>query len=99
MLANRRTRRFAAIVAASTLSAGAIAAPAASAQPPVFTGGLVNVTIVDFADINLEDIVIQVPVAVAANLCDIDVNALAIDAADGDAECTATATSRANNRP
>ncbi len=88
MLKSRSTRRFAALVAASTLSVGAVAAPAASAQAPVFTGGLVNVTIIDFADVNIEDVTVQVPVAVAATICDVNVNVLARQLRDGGAECT-----------
>ena len=38
----------------------------------MITGGLVNVTIVDFADVNVEDVVVQLPVSVAANVCDVN---------------------------
>lgn len=68
----------------------ALSAMPALAQP-ILTGGLVNVTIVD-----VEDVVVQVPVAAAANICGIDVNVLVEDLQDGDANCTATAISRAN---
>ncbi len=98
MLKSRRTRRFAALVAAGTLSAGAAAAPAASAQGPILTGGLVNVTIIDLVDV--EDVTVQLPIAIAANVCDVDVNVLAADLADdGTANCTATADSRASRNP
>ena len=96
MLLNRRSTRFATILAAGSLSAGVAAAPAAAA--PVVTGGLVNVTIIDAVDISR--VTVQLPIAVAANVCDVDVNVLAADLADdGQANCTATADSRANNRP
>ena len=71
----------------------ALSAMPALAQP-ILTGGLVNVTIVDAVDV--EDVVVQVPVAAAANICGIDVNVLVEDLQDGDANCTATAISRAN---
>lgn len=66
-----------------TAFAGAAALPAlsASAAPPVITGGLVNVTIVDVLSDN--QVTVQVPVSVAANICDLDVNVLAVDLADG----------------
>jgi len=46
-----------------------VAAPAQAA--PVVTGGLVNVTIVDAVDISR--VTVRLPVAVAANVCDVDV--------------------------
>jgi hypothetical protein len=95
MLLNRRSARIAAVLAAGSLSAGVAAAPAAAA--PVVTGGLVNVTIVDAVDISR--VTVQLPIAVAANVCDTTVAILAADLEDGDANCTATADSRANNRP
>jgi hypothetical protein len=82
------------------LAFGAVGAPAASAQGPVVTGGLVNVTIIDFADVNIEDVVVQVPVAAAVNVCDVNAAVLLAQIADtGSAECDATATSGAENRP
>ena len=73
-----------------------LAAPASAA--PVVTGGLVNVTIVDAIDVSR--VTVQLPIAVAANLCNVEVEVLAADLADGDrtADCTATADSRADNR-
>ncbi len=69
---------FAALLTSALLLA--IMAMPASAQQT----GLVN--------INIEDNVIQVPVAVAANICDVDVNILAVDLADdGQANCEADA--------
>lgn len=43
--------------------------------------GLVNV--------NVEDVVVQVPVGLAANVCDVDVAILAHGLADGPTQCTA----------
>ncbi|HZG64397.1 MAG TPA: hypothetical protein VEY13_12950 [Rubrobacteraceae bacterium] len=55
-----------------------------------------NVTIVDAVDVNRNKV--QLPIAVAANVCDVDINVLAADLADdGQANCTAEAGSRANN--
>jgi hypothetical protein len=83
-------RRFIAAVFAATLMSAMAAAPA-SAQ--IFQGpGLVNVAI--------EDVTVQVPLSVAANLCDINAAVLVgqfID--DGDATCTATAESMATRGP
>ncbi len=90
---SREMKRILAVLVTTALMVAIMAVPA-SAQP-IFTGGLVNVTIVDAVDV--EDVTVQVPVAAAANICDVDVNVLVADLADdGNANCTATATSRAN---
>ncbi len=90
-------RSLATVGAAGTLAVGSlgVAAPA-QAQAPVVTGGLVNVTIVDAVDVN--DVVVQVPIAAAVNICDTTVAVLVADLQDGDGEanCDATATSNAN---
>jgi hypothetical protein len=72
------------VVALIALTAGLIAAPA-SAQTQ--QEGLVNV--------NLEDIDIGVPISVAANICDLDVNVLAEARQLGETACTADAESGA----
>jgi hypothetical protein len=78
------------ILIAGTLSVGA-AAPAA-AQPPTFQRGLVNV--------NVEDVTVQVPIAVAANICDVTVAVLVSDLRDdGSAVCDAFAESDATVTP
>lgn len=51
--------------------------------------GLVNVAI--------QDNTVQLPIAVAANLCDIDVNVLAQQVEDGDTECEIVQGARAEN--
>jgi len=80
-------------VALATASLG-VAAPAQAASP-VVTGGLVNVTIVDLVDIT--NVTVQVPVAVAATICDVNVAILLAAIEDtGTASCTATASSRAS---
>ncbi len=75
----------AAAVAASLMVA--TVSPAAAA--PVITGGLVNVTVTDV--LNNNTVTIQVPIAVAANLCDIAVNVLATQFKNGTPSCTAVA--------
>ncbi len=83
-------RRFLAAVFAATLVSAMAAAPA-SAQ--IFQGpALVNVAI--------SNVTVQVPVSVAANLCDINVAVLVGEFRDdGDADCTATARSIATRGP
>ena len=67
-----------------------VPAATASAQP-VITGGLVNVTVVDVLSGN--QVSLQVPITVAANVCGVAVNVLATDLADGPVDCsTATQT-------
>ena len=63
----RRTAVTLASVAALGIGGVALAAPA-SAQP-VFTGGLVNV--------NIEDVNVQIPIGVAANVCGVTVAVIA----------------------
>jgi hypothetical protein len=88
-------RRLVALLAVVAMMVVATAMPVFAA--PVVTGGLVNVTIVDAVDVDRTTV--QLPIAVAANVCDVDVNVLAADLADdGTANCTATAGSRANNK-
>ena len=86
-------RRTAVVLSAGAALSFGVGAPA-SAQPLVITGGLVNVTIVDAVDIG--DVVVQLPISVAANVCDVEVQVLVADLADdGEANCTATAPSGA----
>ena len=86
-------RRILPFVAAGGLAL-AMAGPAAAA--PVFTGGLVNVTIIDAIDV--DRVTVQLPIAVAANVCDVSVAALLAEIVEtGSADCTAEAGSRANN--
>jgi hypothetical protein len=92
-------KRLVALLAVVAMMVVATAMPvmAAPKSGPVVTGGLVNVTIVDAVD--ADRTTLQVPIAVAANVCDVDINVLAADLADdGQANCTATADSRAKNR-
>ena len=93
----RRTKKLVASVFASGLLAAATALPAAAAPQggPVVTGGLVNVTIVDAVDVNHNTV--QLPIAVAANVCGVTVAVLADTDADGMLDCDAVAGSAANH--
>ena len=87
-------RTFASVGALGAFAAASLAM-ATPAQAQVVTGGLVNVTIVDAVDI--ERVTVQLPIAVAANVCDVDISVLVADLRDdGEANCTAEASSRAN---
>jgi len=66
-----------------------IAAPA-NAQP-VITGGLVNITVVDLIDVTNNNVALGVALGLAANICDVNVNVLAVQLRDGGATCTADA--------
>jgi hypothetical protein len=78
-------RLFLVAVVALAASVG-LAAPASAQQE-----GLVNLAV---TDVN-----VQVPVAVAANICDVNVNALAQQDRVGGATCDATADSLARGGP
>ncbi len=71
--------------------AGALAVPMAattSAQPLV-TGGLVNVTVVNVANnlLRNSNVSLGAALAIAANVCDVNVNVLARQLRDGGATC------------
>ena len=62
-------RNIAAVGAAGALATGSLfLASPAQAAPPVITGGLVNVTVVDAVDVNNNRILQNVGVGVAANV-------------------------------
>jgi hypothetical protein len=65
----------------SVFAAVMLAAAGASSTVAAQQQGLVN--------INLEDVTVQVPISVAANVCDVTVAVLAQDLQDGSADCTA----------
>ncbi len=83
---------MASLFSSAVLFAG-LAGPA-SAQPLV-TGGLVNITVVDVLNNNEiitdNNIALGVALGVAANVCDVNVNVLAVQLRHGGATCTATA--------
>lgn len=82
-----RARKFF-VASAFTVGASIGFVPSLGAQP-VEQSGLVNV--------NAQDTTIQVPVAVAANICGVDVNVLASNIADAPVECTADGVSIAQD--
>jgi hypothetical protein len=81
----------------AAVCAGALALPMAatsSAQGPVVTGGLVNVTVVDVIDdvtVVVRDINVSLGAAlgIAANVCGVGVNVLATQLESGTATCDA----------
>ena len=75
MLLTRRSTRFAAVLAAGSLSFGAVAAPAAVAQP-VDQDGLVNVNVGDVTV--LENVDIGVAAQLAAQICGVKVGPVAV---------------------
>ncbi|HUS18016.1 MAG TPA: hypothetical protein VMZ25_00020 [Terriglobales bacterium] len=79
-------------------------APAAMAQTQ---SGLVNVNLTDVkvdvakninVDVSQIPVTVQVPVGVAANVCDVNANVLAAQKKDGGATCDAKTTSTALNQ-
>jgi len=77
----RRTAVAVTSAAALSLGGAALAAPANAAPNNVGQDGLVNLAVTD--------VTIQAPVAIAANLCGITVNALATQLGSGPVSCTA----------
>ena len=86
MLTTTRAR-LTALVATGALSLGAAGAAEAQTQQE----GLVNV--------NVENVTAQVPIGIAANVCDVNANVLAEQLRQGGAECDADATTIATNGP
>ena len=86
----RQRSRFMAVVGACALSIG-FAAPA-QATP----GGGGNSAGNSLVNVQVGDVTLLVPVAAAANLCDINVNVLANQTRKGNTTCTATAESVAS---
>ncbi len=80
----RRTAAALTVTAALSLSGVALAVPA-QAQP--VQTGLVNVVI--------GDVTVQLPIAIAANVCDVNVNVLAVQLREGPTTCEADADSEA----
>jgi hypothetical protein len=78
----RLKRAVAAVAVAGALSI----VPSSALAQPVVTGGLVNITIVDVLSGN--QVSVQAPITVAANICDVTVAVLAEDLRDGRATCT-----------
>jgi len=87
MLATINRARVTALIAAGALSLGGAGSAAAQTQQE----GLVNV--------NVENVTAQVPIGIAANVCDVNANVLAEQLRMGGAECDADATTIATNGP
>ena len=81
---------------AGLLTAGTLGLAAPAQAAPVITGGLVNVTLteVDLLNDSVNNNTVQVGVgaalALAANVCDVNVNVLARQFRNGGATCTNT---------
>jgi hypothetical protein len=82
-------RRFRIALASVALAVGTTAGGFALAAPataqPVTQQGLVNV--------NVSNVGVQVPIALAANVCDVNVAVLVSELQDGSAPCAASSTS------
>ena len=63
------------------------------------TGAMAQTNQSGLVNINVEDNVVQVPIAIAANICDVTVAVLVSDLEDGSATCDALATSEATVTP
>jgi hypothetical protein len=81
----RRTVASLASVAALGVGGLTLASPAAAAPPQ---SGLINV--------NVSDLVVQIPIAVAANICDVNVAVLVGELIDDAAACNASASPNAD---
>ena len=81
-------KRVLALLAVTVLMVAVLAMPA-SAQP-FFTGGLVNITITDVLSDN--DVVVAVPIGVAANVCGVQANVIAQNNEQEPVDCTAQTT-------
>ena len=87
----RRTAAALTSAAALSITGVAMATPAQAA--PVVTGGVVNVTVVDVIDgdvLSNNNVGVAAALALAANVCDVNVNVLAVQLRDGGATCTNT---------
>jgi hypothetical protein len=85
-----RARKFVAALFSTAIMAVTVAAPAGA--QPVITGGLINITLVDV--LNDNQVNVQVPIGIAANVCDVNAAILLAAVRDtGSATCEATARS------
>lgn len=85
----RRTKKLVASLFATGVVAAGLAVPSASAQP-VITGGLVNITI--FNVLNNNDVNVQVPIGIAANVCGINAAVIAHQEVTQPVDCTSSTT-------
>jgi len=82
-------RTAVALTSAATLSLGAVAMTPASAAPDTRQSGLVNLA--------LTDTTVQIPIALAANVCGVTVQVLAAGLAQGPVDCTTTSDGEATS--
>lgn len=85
-----KARKFVASLFATGLLAVGVTAPTASAQGPVVTGGLVNITVANVLTGDIlsdNDVNLGAALNLAANVCDVNVNVLAVQLRDGGATC------------
>ena len=68
-------------------------ATATSTATPGSGGGGGNNARNSLVNVQIDDLTVAVPIAVAANICDVNVNVLAQQQRDGGAQCTATSDS------
>jgi len=80
-------RLLVSVIGAGALTVGGVAVATPAPAQPVFQEGLVNV--------NVQDVTVQVPAAVAANICDVNVGVIA-EIVDTGGSCDAHAGSQAN---
>ena len=83
-----KSRKFIAGVFTSALMAVGSAGPAAA--QPVITGGLVNITVTDV--LNDNQVNVQVPIGIAANVCGVQANVLATGNRNEVRDCTSSTT-------
>lgn len=88
-------RRIAMGAASATLAlTGSTMTAAPAGAAPLVTGGLVNITITDLIDgdvLSNNNVALGVALGIAANICDVNVNVLAVQLRNGGATCTAEA--------
>jgi len=84
-------RTIASLALAAAPVAGGVALATPATAQPVTQEGLVNVSITDTT--------VQVPISVAANICDVNVAVLVQDLLDDSAACNADSTSDASVTP
>jgi hypothetical protein len=81
-------KRILALLSVSALMVVLTAMPAMA--QPLFTGGLVNVNITDVLTGN--EVAVQIPIGVAANVCGVQANVLARGGVQEPIDCTASTT-------
>lgn len=83
-----KSRKFLASIFTTAVVAVGFAGPAAA--QPVVTGGLVNITVVDV--LNNNQVSVQVPIGIAAAVCNVQANVLARGNRQAGRDCTASTT-------